>query len=213
MIEQYSSEWFEQRMGKITSSTIYNLMTEPKLKSEAGNLSATTKEYLTSKLAERLTGVQREFTSNATNHGPELENEAIKFYEGKTGNKVKPGGYIEMINGLYGGTPDGLIEVGGIIQVKCPYNYTNHINNGLIESQEYFKKNYKQYFWQCQSDMMITESEFCDFVSYCPQIADNLKMFIFRIEANIEDMQLLLSKIEQAGEFMNNLYNQLSNDR
>jgi hypothetical protein len=213
MIEQYSSEWFEQRMGKITSSTIYNLMTEPKLKSEAGNLSATTKEYLTSKLAERLTGVQREFTSNATNHGLELENEAIKFYEGKTGTTVKSGGYIEMINGLYGGTPDGLIEGGGIIQVKCPYNYTNHINNGLIESQEYFKKNYKQYYWQCQSDMMITESEFCDFVSYCPQIADNLKMFIFRIEANIEDMQLLLSKIEQAGEFMNNLYNQLSNDR
>jgi hypothetical protein len=213
MIEQYSTEWFTQRMGKITSSTIYNLMVEPKLKSEAGNLAATTKDYLTSKLAERLTGVQREFTSNATNHGLELENEAIKFYEGKTGNKVKSGGYIEMINGLYGGTPDGLIEGGGIIQVKCPWNYTNHINNGLIESQEYFKKNYKQYYWQCQSDMMITESEFCDFVSYCPEIADNLKMFIFRIEANIEDMQLLLSKINQAGEFMNNLYNQLTNDR
>ena len=213
MIEQYSKEWFEQRMGKITSSTVYNLMIEPKLKSEAGNLSSTTKEYLTTKLAERLTGVQREFTSNATNHGLELENEAIKFYEGKTGNKINSSGYIEMINGLYGGTPDGLIEGGGIIQVKCPYNYTNHINNGLIEGQEYFKKNYKQYYWQCQSDMMITESEFCDFVSYCPEIADNLKMFIFRIEANIEDMELLLSKINQAGEFMNNLYNQLTNDR
>jgi hypothetical protein len=188
-------------------------MIEPKLKSEAGNLSATTKEYLTTKLAERLTGVQREFTSNATNHGLELENEAIKFYEGKTGLSIKSGGYIEMISGLYGGTPDGLIEGGGIIQVKCPYNYTNHINNGLIEGQEYFKKNYKQYYWQCQSDMMITQSEFCDFVSYCPEIADNLKMFIFRIEANIEDMELLLSKINQAGEFMNNLYNQLTNDR
>ena len=96
MIEQYSTEWFTQRMGKITSSTIYNLMVEPKLKSEAGNLAATTKDYLTSKLAERLTGVQREFTSNATNHGLELENEAIKFYEGKTGTTVKSGGYIEM---------------------------------------------------------------------------------------------------------------------
>jgi hypothetical protein len=38
-------------------------------------------------------------------------------------------------------------------------------------------------------------------------------MFIFRIEANIEDMELLLSKINQAGEYMNNLYNQLTNDR
>lgn len=209
MIEQYSTEWFAQRMGKLTSSTIYNLMTEPKLKSEAGQLSATTKEYLTSKLAERLTGVQREFTSNATNHGLELENEAIKFYEGKTGNKVNPSGYIERISGLYGGTPDGLIEGGGIIQVKCPYQYSNHINNGIIDSQEYFKKNYKQYYWQCQSDMIITESEFCDYVSYCPQIADNLKMFIFRIEANVKDMELLLSKISMAGEYINNLYNKL----
>ena len=209
MIEQYSTEWFAQRMGKLTSSTIYNLMIEPKLKSEAGQLSATTKEYLTSKLAERLTGVQREFTSNATNHGLELENEAIRFYEGKTGNKVNPSGYIERISGLYGGTPDGLIEGGGIIQVKCPYQYSNHINNGIIDSQEYFKKNYKQYYWQCQSDMIVTESEFCDYVSYCPQIADNLKMFIFRIEANVEDMELLLSKISMAGEYINNLYNKL----
>ena len=213
MIEQYSTEWFAQRMGKLTSSTIYNLMTEPKLKSEAGQLSVSTKEYLTSKLAERLTGVQREFTSNATNHGLELENEAIKFYEGKTGNKVNPSGYIERIPGLYGGTPDGLIEGGGIIQVKCPYQYSNHINNGIIEGQEYFKKNYKQYYWQCQSDMLITESEFCDYISYCPNIEDNLKMFIFRIEANIEDMELLLSKIALAGEFINNLYNKITNER
>jgi len=213
MIEQYSTEWFSQRMGKLTSSTIYNLMTEPKLKSEAGQLSVSTKEYLTSKLAERLTGVQREFTSNATNHGLELENEAIRFYEGKTGNKVNPSGYIEKISGLYGGTPDGLIEGGGIIQVKCPYQYSNHINNGIIEGQEYFKKNYKQYYWQCQSDMIVTESEFCDFVSYCPQIADNLKMFIFRIEANITDMELLLSKVAMAGEYLNNLYNKISNEQ
>lgn len=213
MIEQYSTEWFAQRMGKLTSSTIYNLMTEPKLKSEAGQLSVTTKEYLTSKLAERLTGVQREFTSNATSYGLELENEAIKFYEGKTGNKVNPSGYIERIAGLYGGTPDGLIEGGGIIQVKCPYQYFNHINNGIIEGQEYFKKNYKQYYWQCQSDMLITESEFCDYISYCPNIEDNLKMFIFRIEANIEDMELLLSKIALAGEFINNLYNKITNER
>jgi exodeoxyribonuclease (lambda-induced) len=213
MIEQYSSEWFAQRMGKLTSSTIYNLMTEPKLKSEAGQLSATTKEYLTSKLAERLTGVQREFTSNATNHGLELENEAIRFYEGKTGNKVIPSGYIESISGLYGGTPDGLIEGGGIVQIKCPYQYSNHINNGCIDSQEYFKKNYKQYYWQCQSDMIVTESEFCDYVSYCPQIADNLKMFIFRLEANVADMELLLQRISMAGEYINNLFNQISNER
>ena len=61
--------------------------------------------------------------------------------------------------------------------------------------------------------MIVTESEFCDYVSYCPQIADNLKMFIFRLEANVADMELLLQRISMAGEYINNLFNQISNER
>ena len=37
-------------------------------------------------------------------------------------------------------------------------------------------------------------------------------MFIFKIEANIEDMELLLSKVSQAGEYINNLFNKISNE-
>ena len=136
MIEPYSQEWFATRMGKLTSSTIWNLMVEPREKAKQGELSSTTKDYLMSKLAERMTGVQREFKSDATVHGIELEPEAIQMYMLSTGNLVTECGYIECIEGLYGGTPDGYVNNDGIIQVKCPYNYTNHIHYGLVDSVE-----------------------------------------------------------------------------
>jgi hypothetical protein len=213
MIETYSPEWFQTRLGKITSSTIWNLIVEPKekAKKENGELSSTTKEYLMGKLAEKLSGVYRDFKSDATAHGLELEAEALEYYAKKTGNVVTESGYIEAVTGLYGGTPDGYVNDDGIIQVKCPYNYVNHLNNGLIDSQEYFKSKYREYYWQCQSDMLVAGREYCDFVSYCKEMPDNLKMFTFRITANTDDMELLLKKVNEAGAYMNNLYSLLDN--
>lgn len=211
MIEQYSQEWFNQRLGKITSSTIWNLMVEPKekTKKDAGDLSSTTKEYLMGKLAERLTGVQREFKSDATVHGLELENEALSHYTLVTGKLVFEAGYIEAVNGLYGGTPDAFTEDNGIVQVKCPYNYVNHIHYGLIDGQDFFKSKYREYYWQCQSDMLVAGKEYCDFVSYCPDMPKELKLFVFRIEPNLDDMNMLLKKVDEAGKYLNNLYSLL----
>jgi hypothetical protein len=208
MIESYSQEWFTIRVGMLTSSTIWNLVVEPKekAKKENGELSSTTKDYLMDKLAERLSGIQREFKSDATLHGIELEAEALEFYANKTGNKVTEAGFIESIKGLYGGTPDGFVNDDGIIQVKCPFNYKNHLHNGLINGQDFFKQKYREYYWQCQSDMLVSGKEYCDFVSYCKDMPDNLKMFIFRVEANLDDMNFLLAKIEEAGKYINNLY-------
>ncbi len=210
MIEPYSQEWFATRMGKLTSSTIWNLIVEPREKAKQGELSSTTKDYLMSKLAERLTGVQREFKSDATVHGIELEPEAIQMYMLSTGNLVTECGYIECIEGLYGGTPDGYVNNDGIIQVKCPYNYTNHIHYGLVDSVEFFKLKYREYYWQCQSDMLISSREYCDFVSYCKDMPDELKLFTFRIPINMDDCKLLLQKIDDSGKYLNNLFDKLN---
>jgi hypothetical protein len=208
-MEQYSSEWFAARLGKLTSSTIWNLTVEPKLVKDKGQLSSTAKEYLNGKLAERLTGVQRDFKSDATAHGIELEAEAITYYQALTGKKVDPATYIEAIAGLYGGTPDGITAT-GIIQVKCPYNFVNHLNYGMVESQAYFKAKYREYYWQCQSDMFVANKEYCDFVSYCPDMPEGLKMFIIRLDINLENIEFLLKKIEQAGNYLNETYEKLN---
>ncbi len=72
--EQYSAEWFAKRLGKFTSSTIYQLMVQPKekVKQEAGELSQTAKDYVIQKVAERLTGVRREFSNDATAYGVQM---------------------------------------------------------------------------------------------------------------------------------------------
>lgn len=200
-IESLSPEWFNARIGKLTSSTIENIIVEPKEKSkkDAGELSSTAKDYLFGKVAERLTGVRRDFSNAATEYGNNLEKEAIEFFEFSTGEKVTPAGYIEKVPGFYGGTPDGLItDKNGIIQIKCPFEFKNHLSFFYSADHETFKQKYRGYFWQCVSDCNVTGADFCEFVSYCPNMPENLKMFRFKIVPLEEELQFLNQKINDS---------------
>ena len=203
MIEQYSNEWFDLRLGKITSSGLSALMTEPKSKSDI--LSEGAKTYLKTKVTEKLTRSRKEFQSEATSHGLMLEQEALSYYAFITGNKVSECGYMEKISGVYGGTPDGFVNNDGIVQIKCPFNYLNHVENGLITDIETFKRKHKDYYWQCQSDILVSGRNYCDFASYCKEMPDDLRMFIFRIEPNLDDLELMLEKIRLGVEFMDKI--------
>jgi hypothetical protein len=212
-IELYSQEWFKKRLGKVTSSTIWNLIVEPKekAKKDAGELSSTSKEYLLSKVAEKLTGVRRDFQNDATAFGVEQEANAISLYELETGYSVSQTGYIEKITDWYGGTPDGYIEKeNGIIQVKCPYDYKNHLSNLLTDSVELFKAKHREYYWQCMSDMFVTGANWCDFVSYCPDMPADYKLSILRIKRSEEDIEILSHKISEAYKFFNSVINKLA---
>jgi hypothetical protein len=211
-IVSYSQDWFKARLGKVTSSSIWNLIVEPKEKSkkEAGELSSTSKEYLMGKVAEKLTGISRSFQNDATVFGLEQEQHAISFYELKTGYKVTEAGYIEAVDGWYGGTPDGLIESeDGIIQVKCPYEYRNHLSFLMVDSVEHFKAKYREYYWQCMSDILVTDAKWCDFVSYCPDMPHEYKLFVLRIERNEVDINMLADKISEGYKFFSNTLNKL----
>lgn len=212
-IESYSAEWYRMRLGKVTSSSIWQLMVEPKekAKKDAGELSSTSKEYILGKVAEKLSGVSRSFQNDATAYGLEQEANAISYYELKFGYRVKEAGYIEAVEGWYGGTPDGLIESdNGIIQVKCPYEYKNHLSFLLIDNLETFKSKHREYYWQCVSDMFVTGAKWCDFVSYCPDMPDEYKMFRLRIERDESEIDLLGNKISEAYTFFYNTIKKLS---
>ena len=53
-VAQGGEEWQKLRLGKFTSSEIYNLMTEPRAKKdkEAGEMSQTAKTYIKEKTTE-----------------------------------------------------------------------------------------------------------------------------------------------------------------
>ena len=191
-MEQGSEEWFKARSGKLTASAFGKLLTRPRSKKdkEAGLVSQTTQTYLLEKVTEVLTGESRKLSSEALDWGTELEDEAREFYELKNTVKVKQVGFVQWKENLMiGGSPDGLIGRDGGVEIKCPYNSTNH-------SQYLYDTTIpKSYYAQVQGNLMITNRKWWDFVVYNPRVLnDKFKMIVIRIRRNEE----FISKLKEA---------------
>ena len=209
-ITPYSPEWFKARCGTFTASEIYKLMTEPRLKAdkEAGNLSEGANTYVLEKVHEKLTGITKVGIDNhATQWGVENEPLSLKWYGIKTGNKVEDS-YLCYKDGLEGFscTPDGFVNDDGLIETKSPWNGANHIKHCFITTDEGFKSEHPNYFWQCQAQMLITGRKWCDYVSFDPRIDSSLGLFIYRLHANEECHRMLIDKVTKARTYFNDIY-------
>jgi putative phage-type endonuclease len=203
IIEQRSEAWFEIRKAKITSSEIHKIMGR-------GDFSETAKTYLLEKVCELYGGVTEPAVGAALNWGTDLEPVAIEYYEEKTGLKVDKASFIPA-GDFYGGSPDGIITTGGIIEVKCPYNSSNHFKHGLIKTPEDFKKLASNYYYQCISNIICAEAQWCDFISYDPRVESKYKMFIFRLKRDEEEVENMVKKVEVAAKYMIELREKIQN--
>jgi hypothetical protein len=81
----------------------------------------------------------------------------------------------------------------------------------MIKDHKYFKGNHKEYWWQCISQILVTGSEFCDFVSFDPRIDNLIGFFRYRIYKDevIDDIELLIANILKASEVKTKLKIQL----
>ena len=133
-ILQRSEGWFADRCGKVTASRIKDIGAKP-VKGKKYNVLTLTI------LSERITGVQEETpTSKAMQWGIDQEENAIAAYENETGNFVKGTGLIDHpVIKLSGASPDGLVNLDGQIEVKCPSTAT-HFDNWVINQT---RANYK----------------------------------------------------------------------
>lgn len=207
-MEQRTQEWYDARKYKFTSSCIWKLMVEPSTKEakEKGELSETAKAYVLEKIVEEIGGFVPEVETNAMVYGREMEKDAIFWYKSKYGFEVESVGFLQ-VNEFFGGSPDAIVLQRGLdsnmgaLEVKCPYSSVNHVWNCLIESQDYFKKFHKEYYWQCLSHMVTLDVTWCDFVSYDPRIDSELGLFTFRVNYDTEDAKNLMIKIEKALEY------------
>ena len=148
---QRSGEWYAIRFGKITGSTFYQFMGHSK----------TTTDRLYEKAAEHITRLPSvdTFESIDTERGKSLEDEAIFLYEVMTNTTVHPVGFIE--HSPYAGcSPDGLVGLDGMIEVKCP-RQTGHLKT---VTTDFIKP---EYIWQIQYNLYITGRKWCDYISYC----------------------------------------------
>lgn len=219
-IEQGTQEWLDLRMGKFTGSQMYRLLTFPRSKAdkEAGVWSETAKTYITECVAEVLTGERiGEFTSGSTDWGKTNEDRAMMKYELETGNIISDCGYMP-INDECGASPDGIVTEGGkkgVIEIKSPDNPAMHLKYFLLESLvewegfecrfhltdlEEFKKAAKDYYWQVQTEILAAKAEWCDFISFRPDMPMKSQMIIIRIQKNEIDQGLILEQVTKAAE-------------
>ena len=176
---QGSDEWFELRLGLITSSHFAEIMVNAiNRKGEFDDLAKWgegAKGYAMRLALERKTNKRLDsFQNDWMQRGKELEPEAREKYECKTFQLVKNGGLF--IDGDFATSPDGLVDRGGI-EIKC-VKYNTHF---AVMEEEYYDT---KYTWQMQGQMLVAKLEFVDFVSYCPEHPKETELYIYRVKQN-----------------------------
>lgn len=209
VMEQRTDMWDEARRGKFTASECHRLTTETNDPDEAVSKGAMT--YIVECALEEFTGEPGpSYDGEATTWGIENEPLARHWYEKATGSTVKEVGFIEydLFPGHAGGSPDGLVDDDGCIEIKCPKNQVIHILYMLFAGK--LKKKYKAHYWQCQMNMAVTGRKWCDFISFDPRLNSSLGLIIVRIDRNEEDIAFLNEQLRIAIELKIKLVKQLS---
>jgi hypothetical protein len=109
-------------------------------------------------------------------HGTETEPFARAAYESAKDVLVQEVGFVLHPNiSEAGASPDGLVGLFGLVEIKCP-NTATHISTLLDQKVP------EKYNTQMQWQMACTQRQWCDFVSFDPRMAEGLQLFIKRVE-------------------------------
>lgn len=196
-IEQGSPEWMALRIGKIGGSRVSDVLTEGR----SGAESLIKRKYKNELIRERLTGKKLDtYKTPAMQRGIDLEPMARAWYEVKYNTFVDQVAIV-LHPTIEGGqcSPDGIVEsTNSLIEIKIP-NPENHLDNILTGGKQ-LEQYYDQVQWQLAC---MPEKEFCDLISFDPDMPDHLQGFVKRIyrdDEYINNMQnaviAFLSEIE-----------------
>jgi len=167
---QGTPEWLAERAGKVTASMISAVLMKPE--------TAGFRDYQAQLVAEDLTGKPQgsDFTSAAMQFGTETEPLARSAYEAETGFSVDEVGFCQHpAIERSGASPDGLVGNSGLVEIKCP-KVATHLAYLIADVVPAGYKN--QMMWQ----MACTGRDWCDFVSFRPDLPEHLQLFIVRFK-------------------------------
>lgn len=186
---QESQDWMLARAGKFTASRAADLMARTKSGPGAAraNLIATL-------VAERITGQPVESYRNAAmERGIELEAEARDAYSFQAGVAVEEVGFVvcgQLPN--TGCSPDGLVGVDGLVEIKCPSAMGKHLDALLTGAHA------DEYRWQLQHQLMVTRREWVDAASYDPRWPEHLQLAVRRVYRDDAAIKELAAEIQKA---------------
>lgn len=168
---QGTPEWHAARLGKVTASRLVDVLAKIK-----NGEAAARANYRAELVAERLTGKHADgFINAAMKWGTEAEPLARAAYEAEFGLLVQEVGLIDHPSiPMTGASPDGLVSIDGLIEIKCPETKA-HINTLLRKAAP------EQYIPQMQWQMACTGRAWVDFVSFDPRMPADLQMCVVRV--------------------------------
>ena len=161
-VVQGSAEWHDLRLGIPTASAFHRILTPKGLKP-----SGQRHQYLAELIVERTTGRPYDsFSTTWSGRGNDLEAEARHWYEFDQDRTVEAVGFITNDTRTVGGSPDGLVDLDGLVEIKCR-SRRRHIEVLLGHAEPASPA-------QVQGLLWLTERDWCDVVSYCPGIRSNV---------------------------------------
>jgi len=163
---QGSPEWLAERAGKVTASMISNVLMKPE--------TAGYRDYQAQLVAEILTGKPQgsDYTNANMAFGSEMEPLARSAYEVETGTSVDEVGFCQHPTiERAGASPDGLAGQNALVEIKVP-KVATHLGYLIAGVVPAVYRN--QMMWQ----MACTGRDWCDFVSFRPDLPEHLQLFI-----------------------------------
>lgn len=182
-VKQWSDEWFNLRLGRITSSNLSDIMAN--LGKPFGEPA---KRYARKLALERIMWKREEerFQSADMERGNELEPIARQLYEKEMMVDVDNGGFFSQWD--IWDSPDGLVGEDGCIEIKSVIANTHWER---IEKWSYDTT----YHWQIHGHLWITGRKWCDFISYCPEFPESKQLYVFRVQRDDEVIKIMQSRV------------------
>jgi putative phage-type endonuclease len=191
--DQRTDEWFIERMGKMTASRFSDVMAfnAPDKNGFCKPQEARAK-YMRQLAFERLAEKPKQsVTSKSLAWGTDVEEFACNAYQLATGNIVTKSTFVVHPTFTFiGASPDGLVDLDGGCEIKCPWSEEVHIGTWLDGMPE-------EHRWQVQGNMFVTRRKWWDFISYDPRQKQRYQLYIERIERDDTFIKTLESGLLQ----------------
>lgn len=187
-IEQNTDEWLDLRVGKLTGSGASKVM------ANYGKAFGDPAKKLAVSIAREQITKKRSLAESYSNahmdRGHEQEPFARALYEEQYFVDVTNGGFFD--DGILGCSPDGLVGNDGVIEIKSVLDHVHYANikRGGVDPS---------YKWQLFYNLMVTQRDWIDFVSYCADFPEETQLYIHRINKNdcLEEFGMMAHRITE----------------
>lgn len=187
-VQQNTDEWLELRGGKLTSSKLGVIMAN-----YGKAFGEPAKKYAVNIAIEQITGnpIASTYSNEHMERGHEQEPIARMMYEDETFCEVSNGGFFG-VDSFIGCSPDGLVNDDGVIEIKSVIAGAHYAS---IKRQS-FDPAYK---WQCIGNLLFTDRDWIDFISYCEEFPVDKRLFTHRLRREYfqEEFGMIMNRISQ----------------